>query len=213
MGWRVIPTHPVTPDDPGDTDVPAEAQTFTLTNSGNPDKEGHTPRGFQGQGGGLFTGDNINGGFPEFEGTQIFLSINLKQAPEGDLTDGDWAVQSAVLSSDNVEFNGTPFADLGVLEVEEVVFDDFSSVLWDLEPVTGGAACTLADSMAGPFACDLAPAVQAALDDGRKFAQFRIRMTELGDGDGQPDMVLFSLGNTNTTEAGIFDLVVEATPL
>ncbi|MBX2799932.1 MAG: hypothetical protein KTR31_19790 [Myxococcales bacterium] len=203
-----------TMDEPSPTGTEApEPRTFTLTNTGNESREGHTPRGFQGQGTGLFAGDNLNSGFPEGDGVQIFVSVNLAQADEGDLTDGTWEVSEAIFAAEAMEVRGTPFADLGNLNAEEVVFDEFSSALWDLPAVDGGASCVFADGPDGDYACDLAPAVQAALDDGRRFVSFRLLFDQAGDSDGEQDMALFFLTDSNTTDKGIFSLTVEATPV
>jgi hypothetical protein len=204
--------RPLASDDDGRTPFAPPLSTFSLSNTGSPALEGHTPRGFEGEGTGLFTGDDINPGFPDFEGTQLFVAFDLRQAEEGDLTELGWGVLSAELSSQAAEIRGTPFEDLGVLEVDEVVYGEFSSALWDLEPVDGGHTCVLADDADGPFGCDIGPAVQAALDDGRPLVQLRVRMSVPGDGDGEPDMVLFHAGDTNATTAGLFELSITTEP-
>jgi hypothetical protein len=105
--------------------------------------EGHTPRGFQGSGAGLFAGDNLNRNFPNGDGVQIFLTFDLSGIPAG-------KVESAVLRAANATVIRTPFEDLGVLRAEEIRFDDFSSALWDAVPVAEGAVCTLAVSAGEP---------------------------------------------------------------
>ena len=189
----------------------SEPQTFQLANTGNPDREGHTPRGFEGFGTGLFTGDNLNPGFPEGDGVQIFLSVNLRQADNGALLDGEWVVDSAILEAGvEPDIAGTPFADLGDLMVDEVVFNTFSAALWNLEPPSNALNCTFATSPAGPFECDLAGAVQSALDEGRRFVNFRLRFDDPGDSDAVQDMVFFFDSDVNATEAGLFNLTVTA---
>lgn len=196
-----------------DDDAAVDPTSFSFENSGDPGLEGHTPRGFQGQGGGLFAGDNLNPNFPDGDGVQIFLTVDLARGDnDEDLLDGGWTIQSALLSSDNVDFNGTPFVDLGDLTAEEIRFDDFSSALWNADVEPGGQSCVFATSTDGPFECDLAQALQNSLDDGYDRLQLRFQLDEAGDSDGQADMVLFHLGDTNATEPGIFSLEVEAVP-
>ena len=67
--------------------------SLTLENHGG-SMEGHTPRGFQGSGAGLFAGDNLNRNFPNGDGVQIFLTFDLSGIPQG-------KVESAVLSAVN----------------------------------------------------------------------------------------------------------------
>ena len=140
--------------------------SLTLENHGG-SMEGHTPRGFQGSGAGLFAGDNLNRNFPNGDGVQIFLTFDLSGIPAG-------KVESAVLRAANATVIRTPFEDLGVLRAEEIRFDDFSSALWDAVPVAEGAVCTLAVSAGEPIRCDISGAVQSSLDDCYRYAQFRL---------------------------------------
>jgi len=185
----------------------AEVESFTFTNTGDAAQEGHTPRGFQGQGSGMFVGDDLNAGFPAGDGVQMFVSIDLE-----DFTDEVWEVQSAFLRSENVELRGMPLEDLGALTVEEMKFNDFSSDLWDKAPVTDGVSCTYATDADDAFGCDVTAAIQSAVDDGKKLARFRFRLDVAGDSDGEQDMILFYVSDSNETEPGLFDLDVEASP-
>ncbi len=178
---------------------------ITLENHGGGGMEGHTPRGFQGMGTGLFAGDNLNRNFPDGDGVQLFLTFDLSEMPVG-------KVQSAELSSEHATVSGTPFEDLGALTAEEVRYTGFSSALWTLLPVENGANCILAESASGPFRCDLSGAVQRSLDDSYRYAQFRIRFDEAGDEDGRQDLVAFFKRDSNTNEAGIFRLDVTVDP-
>ena len=153
--------------------------------------EGHTPRGFQGMGTGLFAGDNLNPRFPEGDGVQIFLTSDLNAVPAGKIV-------SAVLRSDNVSIRGMPLKDLGTLRAEEIRYTKFGSALWNLEPLADGAVCEFATSPNGPFQCDL--------------AQFRLLLDRAGDSDGTPDMVAFFVSNSNTNQPGIFELEVTVEP-
>ena len=182
----------------------AQVVNLSLENHGG-SMEGHTPRGFQGMGTGLFAGDNLNRNFPNGDGVQIFLTFDLSDVPPG-------KVQSAVLSSGHASVSGTPFKDLGALTADEIRYSGFSSSLWDLSPVENGANCILAESAAGPFQCDLSGAVQRSLDDSYQYAQFRIRLETAGDSDSKQDLVAFFKRDSNTNEPGIFLLDVTVTP-
>lgn len=192
--------------------VPDTAQTLAFTNSGDGEREGHTPRGFMGQGAGLFTGDNLNDSFPDGEGVQIFMSLDIGKSLDGTQfarNGGSWSVDTAWLGSDEASVAGDPFATLGVVMAEQVVFDEFSSALWDLEP-TGDFSCTFATSL-DDIGCDVTPLIQSAVDNGDRFAQLRIRFEIAGDNDGSVDLLQFFTSNSNATEEGLFDLTVEAT--
>jgi hypothetical protein len=178
------------------------SQGFTVLNAGNGAMEGHTPRGFQGMGTGLFAGDNLNSGFPNGDGVQIFLSFDITGVPNG-------TVHLATLSTDNGSVTGTPYQDLGSLTAEEIRYDSFSAALWNLPAFAGGHSCVFATSATGPFECDIGPAVQRALTDGRDFAQVRLLFDTAGDSDGQQDLAMFFISDSNTNEPGIFELLVE----
>lgn len=198
-------------EEPAET-VP-EPQRFQFENSGNANREGHTPRGFMGQGGGIFTGDNLNAGFPEGDGVQIFVSINLARGLDGEslLDSGVTTVQSATLAAAvEPQIEGSPFADLGDLIADEVVHDGFSAALWDLEPPTNAGSCVFATGPNQPFECDFVTAVQNALDEGRRFLDVRLRFETAGDNDGVQDMVFFFTQDVNATESGLFTLDVTA---
>lgn len=199
-GTTPAPIHTAVPG----TDTGAQAVNITLENHGGV-MEGHTPRGFQGMGAGLFAGDNLNRNFPDGDGVQIFLTFDVSGIPQG-------KVQSAVLSSARASVTGTPFKDLGALRAEEVRYARFSSALWDLTPVENGAKCILAQSASGPFQCDLSGAVQRSLEDSYRYAQFRVRFDEAGDRDGSQDLAAFFKRDSNTNEPGIFLLDVTVLP-
>jgi hypothetical protein len=167
--------------------------------------EGHTLRGFQGLGTGLFAGNNLNRNFPEGDGVQIFLTFDVSGVPAG-------KIESAVLRSESVRVTGSPFEDLGVLQAEEVRYDGFSSALWNLTPPNNGAACTLSRLAAGPFRCDISGAVQSSLDDSYRYVQFRVRLDQPGDGDGEQDLVAFFKRDSNTNKPGLFLLDVTVQP-
>ena len=178
----------------------SDTVTVVLRNEGAA-MEGHTLRGFRGMGTGLFVGDNLNPGFPNGDGVQLFLTFDLSEIPAG-------KVLSAVLRSDNAHVRGTPFVDLGVVNADEFRYDRFSSALWNLPPVPNGASCVFAARSEGPFSCDLTGAVQRSLEDAYPFVQYRLRFDRAGDGDGSPDMVLFFIADSNTNQPRIFELEV-----
>ena len=105
-----------------------------------------------------------------------------------------------------------PFKDLGPLKAEEIRFDDFSPALWNAAPVVGGAVCILAESAGEPISCDISGAVQRSLDDSYRYAQFRVRLDQAGDRDGEQDLVAFFKTDSNTNEPGIFLLDVTVLP-
>lgn len=174
---------------------------ITLKNQGS-DMEGHTPRGFQGQGTGLFAGDNLNSNFPNGDGVQIFLTFDLSSVPK--------TINKATLkvSNQNLHFSGTPFKDLGNLIGEEIRFEEFSSELFNLDPVHNGAICIFATDSSDPFECDLTQAAQNSLSDGYPYVQFRLRFEKASDSDNIQDMVMFYTKNSNTNQPGIFELKI-----
>ena len=186
-------------DTAGEPDA-AEPVVVVLVNHGG-DMEGHTPRGFRGQGTGLFVGDNLNSNFPENDGVQAFLSFDLSALPDGE-------VVSATLSARAVTTTGTPFEDLGAVTAEELRYDVFSADLWDRAPATDGHSCVLAESAQLPHACDIGPIVQRARDDGYGSAQVRLRLERAGDGDGAADLVIWNPDSSNTNQPGLFELEV-----
>lgn len=188
------------PDD-SDSGV-VDTETSVFGNSGDPTLEGHTPRGFEGQGGGLFAGDNLNSGFPEGDGVQIFVTLPFTTAMS--------EVLGAELSTIAPEFRGTPFVDLGALRVERVEFESFSSDLWDL--AVSGPGCTLATVQTDAFTCDITEATAAAVAAGRTSLQLRIRFDTAGDSDGSQDMVMFHTGDSNATDAGLFTVSADYVP-
>lgn len=174
-------------------------ETTVLVNQGGT-LEGHTPRGFAGMGSGLFAGDNLNPGFPDGDGVQIYLTFELSRTAP--------TISSAVLSSDVLTVRGSPFADLGSLRAEPVAYDSFGPHLFDL--ATTGPASPCERSGASGLTCDVTNAVQASLDAGATRLQFRVRFDHAGDGDGQPDLAMFFITDSNTNEPGIFNLTLES---
>lgn len=183
---------------------PVAPETFVVENDGTEDLEGHTPRGFQGQGTGLFVGDNLNAGFPQGDGVQVFLSFDLEDVPDGE-------VVSAELRAADVSTTGAPFSDLGALIAERVVFDAFSSALWDLAPESGDG-CVLAEAADDPFVCDITEAAQDALDAGEPYLQLRLRLDQAGDSDGQQDLVVFNPSDSNENEPGLLEIELSVRP-
>lgn len=177
-----------------------DRQVVVIQNQGS-NMEGHTPRGFQGMGTGLFIGDNLNPSFPQGDGTQAFLTFNLSALPAGDIV-------SAVIRSAHAQLQGTPFQDLGTLLAEEIRYERFSPALWNLPPLVNGASCEFATSADGPYACNVTDVVTRSRLDGYQYAQLRLRLTEAGDSDGVQDMVFFYITEPNANQPGIFELEV-----
>ena len=150
---------------------------------------------------GLFAGDNLKPRFPEGDGVQIFLTFDLNAVPAGKIV-------SAVLRSNNVSIRGMPLKDLGALRAEEIRYAKFSSALWNLDPLPGGADCEFATSPNGPFKCALAETVQRSLNDSYPLAQFRLLLDRAGDNDGSQDLISFYIADSNTNQPGIFQLEV-----
>lgn len=180
---------------------------IVLNNQGG-NMEGHTPRGFKGMGTGLFAGDNLNQNFPNGDGVQFFLTFDLGAIPSGAsvATRTGFKIASATLRSKNLHTQGSPFKDLGALKAEAISYDAFSSALWNRE--ANGPACTFTISPDGSVACAVTDAIQQALDDKLRSAQFRVRFEKAGDGDGSPDLALFYNTDSNKNEPGIFQLEV-----
>lgn len=177
------------------TAEPAEDGSVRIDNQGG-SMEGHTPRGFAGSGTGLFAGDNLNAGFPDGEGVQIWLTFEL---PEGSA-----APESALLTSNALSESGSPFADLGNLQAELVSYDDFGPPLFDLLADAPAVTCERVD--VSGLTCDVTASTRAAIEVGRSSAQFRLKFETVADGDGQQDLATFFLTDSNTNEPGIFTL-------
>jgi hypothetical protein len=187
------PSAPTTSVDTGDV--------VTIPNHGG-DMEGHTPTGFAGSGTGLFAGDNLNATFPEGVGVQTFLTFAVP---------GGMTVGRAVLRSDALTVIGSPFDDLGQLLAEPVEYSLFGPDLFDLSAIGDPLPCRVVGDSG--VECDVTAAVQSAADQGAPNVQFRLRFSSLADNDGQPDLALFYLTDSNTNEPGIFELSISADTL
>ena len=161
--------------------------------------EGHTPRGFEGMGTGLFVGDNLNPNFPDGDGVQLFITFDIAAIAERDIT-------SAILRSEHVHSSGSPF-DLGALNVEEIRYDSFSSALWNVKPEEG-FSCIFSDTLEGLYECDVTEVVKHSIKDGYGYAQFRLLFDEAGNKDGAQDLLMFYITDSNTNEPGIFELQI-----
>ena len=109
-----------------------------------------------------------------------------------------------MLRSQVLTLRGTPFADLGALQAEPVSFDSFGPAVFDL-PSTGAAATCNRVGDDG-VECDVTDAVALAVDAGEDRAQFRLRFETAGDDDGEADLAMFFVTDSNTNEPGIFTL-------
>jgi hypothetical protein len=173
---------------------PGASMSLSIGNQGG-DLEGPGPRGFAGQGIGLFAGDNLNAGFPEKDGVQIWLSFDLPaELP---------VPTQAMLRSSALSVNGDPLASLGGLNVEPVTYDAFE--LFDLAANAAAVRCST-EVAAGEFECDATSFVADFVKAGATRAQFRIVFDQVADNDGEQDVALFFLTDSNTNEPGIFQL-------
>jgi len=179
------------------TTIAPQADPISIPNEGG-SLEGHTPTAFAGTGTGLLAGDNLNPSFPEGVGVQLYLTFAL---PSG-LSAG-----SARITSDALQVAGTPFEDLGPLLVEPVSYESFGPELFDLPSIGRQAECIVTSSTS--IECDVTSAVQDAINRGNETAQFRMRFTQLADGDGQQDLAMFFRSDSNSNEAGLFELTLE----
>jgi hypothetical protein len=167
----------------------------TIANEGG-SMEGHTPRGFAGSGTGLFVGDNLNAGFPDDDGVQLWLRFALPN--------GSAAPSLAMLSSDVMSVTGSPFDDLGTMLAEPVAYDDFGPQFFDLAADGPAVGCQRVG--ADRLECDVTDAVTATRANGSQNAQFRLRFERVADSDGNQDLALFFLTDPNVNESGIFHL-------
>ena len=167
----------------------------SISNHGG-DLEGHGPRGFAGQGVGLFAGDELNANFPVDDGIQIWLTFDVSPVD---------TFQSAVLRSDALSVRGNPFEALGELRVERVEYSAFEPESFDL-PASSELGLCAVDVEAGTFECDVTELLEAATEADAELLQLRLKFDELSDGDGEPDLALFFLSDSNTNESGIFTL-------
>ncbi len=179
--------------------IPAEtADAVTQINNQGGSLEGHTPRGFAGSGSGLFVGDNLNPGFPDGEGVQVFLSFDLPPGLDSSVT--------VLLTSQSLQTAGTPFDDLGVLLVEPVDYETFGPHLFDLESIGSPTECLrLSDHS---LSCDVSSSVQSAIEQGSSRSQFRLYFELAGDFDQTQDLAMFFREDSNSNEPGLFTLEV-----
>ncbi len=177
--------------------APATAGPITVLNQGG-SLEGHTPRGFAGSGVGLFAGDELNPNFPADDGVQIWLTFELPDRVDA---------TGATLRSDALTVRGNPFEALGNLEVAPVRYDTFGPEVVALEPI--GPSVTCPPPEGNSFTCDVSDAVAAADGFDGSRVQLRVRFEGTSDPDGEQDLALFFLSDSNTNEPGIFELVLD----
>ena len=170
--------------------------SYSIPNQGGA-MEGHTPTAFAGMGTGLFAGDNLNPSFPDGVGVQLYLTFAIP---------GDSDISNAQITSGALHISGTPFEDLGPLLAEPVAYDSFGPELFHLSPIGPHSECAAVSTTS--IVCDVTSAVQAAVDRGAELAQFRLRLANPGDSDGQQDLVMFFRSDSNTNEAGLVELVI-----
>lgn len=161
---------------------------------------GHTPIGFQGQGTGIFVGDNLNPNFPNGDGVQAFLTFDINTLKNSDFT-------KATLISNDLHISGSPFVDLGNIVVEEVQYNSFSSRLWNAESL--GKVCELEQGAeVGIISCDISDVLSNAIRNGQDTLQLRLKFETISDGDNSADLAMFYKTNSNTNDSGIFIIEV-----
>ncbi|MEA2026783.1 MAG: hypothetical protein U9O18_08825, partial [Chloroflexota bacterium] len=111
---------------------------------------------------------------------------------------------------DALHISGSPFEDLGPLQAEPVAYESFGPELFDLAAIGPHTECTVTDGAS--IRCDVTEALRVAAGDGRAEAQFRIRFEMPADNDGSPDLAMFYRSDSNTNEAGIFELLITQNP-
>ena len=158
--------------------------------------EGHTPRGFAGSGTGLFAGDSLNPSFPADDGVQIWLTFAVPS--------GTRAPSRALLSSDAMTIDGSPFEDLGAMQAAPVTYDSFGPEIFDLAADGPAVDCQLVGE--SRLECDVTDAAAVAIERGSERVQLRLKFDRVTDGDGDRDLAMFFLTDSNTNEPGIFQL-------
>ena len=179
-----------------DSTTTESADSHVIPNQGGTN-EGHTPTAFAGMGTGLFAGDNLNASFPEGVGVQLYLTFDIPT---------DINVDSALIRSNNLHVAGTPFEDLGPLLIEPIRYAAFGPDLFDLAAIGEPAVCVLTGDVS--IECPVTGALDTAVGQGDATAQFRIRFETQADNDGQQDLAMFFRTDSNTNEAGLFELVI-----
>jgi hypothetical protein len=172
---------------------------IVIDNQGG-DLEGHTPRGFAGTGTGLFVGDELNPGFPQGDGVQMWLTFELPLS-------ASTAPISAELASSVLRPRASPFAHLGRLEAAPVDYAEFGPDLFDLEPIGAAVACDRPTDTT--LRCDATAAVTDAISAGESWVQFRLRFEGVSDDDGDADLARFFVTDPNTNEPGLFTLTLD----
>jgi hypothetical protein len=95
-------------------------------------------------------------------------------------------------------------ADLGALQAEPVSYDSFTPTSFDLPPTGAAVSCSRVGG--DTVECDVTDAVARTVGAGEDRAQFRLRFETAGDGDGEADLAMFFVTDSNSNQAGIFTL-------
>ena len=183
------------PDTSAATDASPSIEPLAIPNEGA-SMEGHTPRGFAGSGTGLFAGDSLNQSFPDDDGVQIWLTFVV---PAGIATPS-----RALLSSNELTIDGNPFEDLGAMQAAPVTYDSFGPEIFDLAADGPAVDCQLVGE--SRLECDVTDAAAVAIERGSERVQLRLKFDRVTDGDGDRDLAMFFLTDSNTNEPGIFQL-------
>ena len=103
---------------------------------------------------------------------------------------------------------------IGLATAKKFLFEGWRVALLDIDGATQARANTALNQPNDTLAieCDVSGAVQRSLDDSYRYAQFRVRLDQAGDRDGDQDLVAFFKSDSNTNEPGIFLLNVTVLP-
>lgn len=107
-----------------------------------------------------------------------------------DLPDDIAMVIDADLVYEQIDVSGTPYGDLGSLEIHDVVFA--ATDLTAFDAASTGAVGTSDQVGLGQDTFDVIPALQADLAAGADVTQFRFEFPVASDFDGEYDYALFS---------------------
>lgn len=184
-----------------EVEISQKSTDTTILNNQGGDMEGHTPRGFQGEGTGIFVGDNINRSFPNGDGVQAFLTFDIK-------TLRNQTISNARLVSHYLHVTGSPFADLGNILVEEVRYSSFSSDIWNIKSSSGKGCVLESVPDEGAVSCDISALLNEAVQKGQDTLQLRLKFETISDSDNTADLASFYKTNSNTNESGIFILEI-----
>lgn len=111
---------------------------------------------------------------------------------------------TAMLTSDALIERGDPFEQLGPLQVAPVTYADFGPSLFEV--AADGLATNCTRLGVSSILCDVSDGLRAAVARGSATVKLRLQFATMSDNDGEPDLALFFLSDSNTNEPAIFSL-------